>query len=128
MTKKILTTLLVFMVGYVCVWPAVSTWYREIQLRRGSYAYAKKCSGEQGGLTYDEVHIRVLPGDRIVVNGQLVVAAIFSPEDSTIYIAEAHRYHPQILAHEYLHAIRGIGHPQIFKDCLLDTEQIYNLP
>lgn len=106
--------------------------YKEHKLRKDIYAFVRKCSGETGGLTYDQVKIKITEGDRLFINasdGVLVAAAFYNPKDSTIYLPEAHRFEPQILGHEFVHTFGVYGHDSpIFKRCMLDKEQIYNLP
>lgn len=131
LTKVYKEVLFVLLLVVVLGSPKWIAFYKEHKLRKDTYQFVRDCTGLTGGLTFWEIKIRITEGDRIMVHDgsdYFIAAAMFNPEDSTIYIPEAHRYQPQILGHEYLHAFGVFGHTSpLFKKCLLDTSQMYTL-
>lgn len=124
--------------------------YREQRIRRGSYEYAKSCIPYPNAVRFRDIKVKITYGDRLYVyeeggdivlaqtlsrvpasmmDSTIVAAGFYSVSDSTIYIPEAHRYNPQVLAHEYIHALGIMGHRSpIFEQCEVAAHQIQYSP
>lgn len=98
-------------------------------LRKQAYDYALTCGGKtENALSFNQITWVIVPGSVINLNttdGTAHLKGYFSPKDSAIYIPYTERETFWIAAHESLHALGWIGHPnKPFKyPCQVTAEQ-----
>lgn len=101
--------------------------YQEHRLRKNTYEFVRECSG-LSGREYADIKFKVVGGDAVFVKsdtGSFADEVYFNPQNSTIYIPEANRVHPQIMGRAFLHALGGgDSSPAMGKCQLLYSQRI----
>lgn len=125
--------LLVIAILALIIWASLKTdifksqeTYRELtaeetltinNIRRQAYDYAVECSGvKRPLLKYEQIYWALTSGSVITIeatDGTGKFKGYFSPKDSTIYIPFMERETFWIAAHESLHALGYMGHPDV---------------
>jgi len=101
----------------------------ERQARRlEAYNYAVECSGtKEPKLKFEEIKWFIVPGNSITykaTDGIAVLDGYFQISDNTIWMPSGKKDVFWIMAHESLHAIGYIGHPDHpFRTCRLMADQ-----
>lgn len=95
---------------------------RITQVRKDAFAYAIECSNTKNiPVQFDEITWVVMPGSVMIfhaMDGDAKLVGWTDPEEKAIYIVETEKDTFWIIAHESLHMLGYIGHPDFpFKTC-----------
>lgn len=130
-TKKILillgTLFLVWFIYTMITFKPLTDEERQ-ERRREAYDYAVQCSGTKNPkLKFEEIKWFIVPGNTITykaIDGTARLDGYFQVNDSIIWMPSGKKDVFWIMAHESLHAIGYIGHPEDpFRKCRLMADQ-----